>query len=228
MSKCHPLGHAATEKRCPSRFFHPVLTEALSCILQAVIEPAFSFVSIPYLPRRPTDRRGDPFSHPSGSSALRRPIPLDLNFEPKGAGRDCSRSRLPPARFSWSVLTIDTNPPPAFTRCATNMLNAERGVWSEPAPEVALMRQTAAMGIGILAHGYYRQGMKTLTMKVPDELLGWLEHEAGRAGQPKSALVREILRQHQRRRHQSLSIWQRTCAAASGAAWATFPATGST
>jgi hypothetical protein len=27
-----------------------------------------------------------------------------------------------------SVLTIDTNPPPAFTRCATNTLNAERGV----------------------------------------------------------------------------------------------------
>ena len=27
-----------------------------------------------------------------------------------------------------SVLTIDTNPPPAFTRCATNLLNAARGV----------------------------------------------------------------------------------------------------
>ncbi|MGO8925516.1 MAG: hypothetical protein ACLQU3_01135 [Limisphaerales bacterium] len=26
-----------------------------------------------------------------------------------------------------SVLTIDTNPPPAFTRYATNLLNAERG-----------------------------------------------------------------------------------------------------
>jgi hypothetical protein len=30
---------------------------------------------------------GDPFSHPSGSSALKRPIFLNLNFEPKGAGR---------------------------------------------------------------------------------------------------------------------------------------------
>jgi hypothetical protein len=65
------------------------------------------------------------------------------------------------------------------------------------------MWQTAAMGIGILAHGCYRQGMKTLTMKVPDELLGWLEQEDRRAGKPKSALVREILHQHQRRRHQS-------------------------
>ena len=26
------------------------------------------------------------------------------------------------------VLTIDTKPPPAFTLCTTNMLNAERGV----------------------------------------------------------------------------------------------------
>ena len=41
--------------------------------------------------------------------------------------------------------------------------------------------------------------MKTLTMKLPDELLGWLENEAKRAGQPKSALVREILQQRQRR-----------------------------
>ena len=45
--------------------------------------------------------------------------------------------------------------------------------------------------------------MKTLTMKLPDGLLGWLEHEAKRARQPKSALVREILQQHQQHRHQS-------------------------
>ena len=45
--------------------------------------------------------------------------------------------------------------------------------------------------------------MKTLTMKMPDELLVWLENEARRAGQPKSALVREILQQHQQRRPQS-------------------------
>ena len=45
--------------------------------------------------------------------------------------------------------------------------------------------------------------MKTLTMKLPDGLLSWLEQEAKRAGQPKSALVRDILRGHQQRRHQS-------------------------
>ena len=101
------------------------------------------------------------------------------------------------------MLTIDTNQPRDFTRPATNMLNAERGVRSEPAPEVALRWQTAAIGIAILAHGCYRQGMKTLTMKVPDGLLGWLENEAKRARQPKSALVREILQQHRQRRHQS-------------------------
>ena len=108
--KCHPLGHWSTEKTLSAPVLVPVLTEALSCILQAAIEPAFSFVSIPYLPRRPTERRGDPFSHPSGSSALRRPISLDLNFEPKGAGRDCSRSRLPPARFSWSPVFYSCRP----------------------------------------------------------------------------------------------------------------------
>jgi hypothetical protein len=42
--------------------------------------------------------------------------------------------------------------------------------------------------------------MKTLTMKVPDGLLVWLENEARRAGQPKSALVRDILQQHQQQR----------------------------
>ena len=39
--------------------------------------------------------------------------------------------------------------------------------------------------------------------EAPDGLLGWLEHEAKRARQPKSALVREILQQHQQRQHQS-------------------------
>lgn len=40
--------------------------------------------------------------------------------------------------------------------------------------------------------------MKTLTMKLPDGLLTWLENESKRAKLPKSALVREILQQHQR------------------------------
>lgn len=46
-------------------------------------------------------------------------------------------------------------------------------------------------------------GMRTLTMKLPEGLLGWLENEAKRAGQPKSALVRDILQQHQQRRRPS-------------------------
>ena len=41
--------------------------------------------------------------------------------------------------------------------------------------------------------------MKTLTMKLPDGLLTWLENEAKRANRPKSALVREILQRHQQR-----------------------------
>ena len=45
--------------------------------------------------------------------------------------------------------------------------------------------------------------MKTLTMKVPEALLAWLENEARRARQPKSTLVREILQQHRQRRRQS-------------------------
>ena len=35
---------------------------------------------------------------------------LDLQFEPKGAGRDCSRSRLPPARFFWSPVFYSCGP----------------------------------------------------------------------------------------------------------------------
>jgi hypothetical protein len=40
-------------------------------------------------------------------------------------------------------------------------------------------------------------------MKLPEGLLCWIETEAKRARQPKSVLVREILRQHQQRQHQS-------------------------
>jgi len=58
-------------------------------------------------------------------------------------------------------------------------------------------------GIAILFDGYYHAVMKTLTMKLPEGLLGWIEKEAKRARQPKSALVREILQQHQQRQHQS-------------------------
>jgi hypothetical protein len=45
--------------------------------------------------------------------------------------------------------------------------------------------------------------MRTLTIKVPDGLLVWLENEAKRVGQPKSSLVRDILQQHQQRRPRS-------------------------
>ena len=45
--------------------------------------------------------------------------------------------------------------------------------------------------------------MKTLTLKVPDELLVWLENEAKRARRAKSALVREILQERQQRKSQS-------------------------
>jgi predicted DNA-binding protein len=40
--------------------------------------------------------------------------------------------------------------------------------------------------------------VKTLTMKLPEELLTWLEGEAQRVNRPKSTLVREILQQHRR------------------------------
>ncbi len=40
-------------------------------------------------------------------------------------------------------------------------------------------------------------------MKLPDGLLVWLENEAKRAGQPKSALVRDILQQHRQGQPQS-------------------------
>jgi predicted DNA-binding protein len=45
--------------------------------------------------------------------------------------------------------------------------------------------------------------MKTLTMKLPEALLAWLEKEARRANRPKSALVRDILQRHQHDQPQS-------------------------
>jgi predicted DNA-binding protein len=45
--------------------------------------------------------------------------------------------------------------------------------------------------------------MKTFTMKMPDGLLAWLEKESRRRSRPKSALVREILEQHQRQGQES-------------------------
>ena len=57
---------------------------------------------IPHRSGEPLRAGGDPFSHPSGSSASVRPMFRSPTFEPKGAGRDYARSRLPPARFSRS------------------------------------------------------------------------------------------------------------------------------
>jgi hypothetical protein len=45
--------------------------------------------------------------------------------------------------------------------------------------------------------------MKTLTMKLPEALLAWLESEAQRANRPKSAMVRELLQQHQQQQRRS-------------------------
>lgn len=50
---------------------------------------------------------------------------------------------------------------------------------------------------------YYRSRMKTLTIKVPEELLAWIETEARRTHQPKSGLVRDILQRHRQHQMQS-------------------------
>jgi hypothetical protein len=63
--------------------------------------------------------------------------------------------------------------------------------------------QNGQNGIASLPSGCYSTAMKTLTMKLPDGLLVWLENEAERAGQPKSTLVRSILQQHRQRQPQS-------------------------
>lgn len=45
--------------------------------------------------------------------------------------------------------------------------------------------------------------MKSMTMKLPDGLAAWLESESRRARRPKSAVVREVLLQHQQSRRRS-------------------------
>jgi len=51
---------------------------------------------------RANARRGDPFSHPSGSSAFEA-MPWPLFSNRKEQGWIASSSWLPPARFSWSA-----------------------------------------------------------------------------------------------------------------------------
>jgi len=70
-------------------------------------------------------------------------------------------------------------------------------------PAAAPTGEWSPNGIAVLPKGCYYWCMKTLTMKLPDGLLSWLENEAKRARRPKSALAREILQQHQQRRSQS-------------------------
>jgi hypothetical protein len=43
----------------------------------------------------------------------------------------------------------------------------------------------------------YRGAVKTLTLKVPENLAVWLDAEAKRLNQPKSALIRDVLAAHQ-------------------------------
>ncbi len=69
--------------------------------------------------------------------------------------------------------------------------------------QLPIAKNQVESGIARLPDRCYYPAMKTLTMKVPDGLLAWLENEAKRVGQPKSALVRNILQQHQQRRPQS-------------------------
>jgi hypothetical protein len=58
-------------------------------------------------------------------------------------------------------------------------------------------------GVALLPVRPYNPDVKTLTLKLPDGLLAWLEEEARRANRPKSALVREFLQERQQRKSQS-------------------------
>ncbi len=50
---------------------------------------------------------------------------------------------------------------------------------------------------------YYNGFMKALTLNPPHSRVAWLEQEARRVNRPKSALVREVLQQHQHQRDQN-------------------------
>ena len=71
-------------------------------------EPVFSFVWIPDRSRASCPR-GDPFSHPSGSSAFGSVVWLVSPFEPKRA-RPCG-SGLSPARFFVGTFRIPQDVP---------------------------------------------------------------------------------------------------------------------
>jgi predicted transcriptional regulator len=62
--------------------------------------------------------------------------------------------------------------------------------------------RSAARLVGIARHsgGYYHQGMKTISLKLPDDLLADLEQEAKARRLTKSVLVRQSLESSLRRR----------------------------
>ena len=64
------------------------------------------------------------------------------------------------------------------------------------------MAAAAGFGIAGLAFQCYSASVKTLTMKLPDGLLAWLDSESKRLNRSKSGLVREILDQHRHRQPQ--------------------------
>jgi predicted DNA-binding protein len=59
-------------------------------------------------------------------------------------------------------------------------------------------------GFALMAKMKYLFAMKTLTLKLPENIAHWLESEARRLNRTKSAIVREVLAAHQHRSQSAL------------------------
>jgi len=81
-------------------------------------------------------------------------------------------------------------------------LEVPKILWNST-PEISHACRRKKRGVAILSDSFHHVSTKRLTINIPDGLLGWLENEARRSGQPKSALVRQILQEHQERQRRS-------------------------
>jgi len=97
------------KKRCPFRFFWPVVTAALTSPGRPDSILRLHCLWFRIRPRRATARRGDSFSHPSGSSAA-GPVSRFAQFRTERSGPDGSGSQLPPARFCWATHLYSRSP----------------------------------------------------------------------------------------------------------------------
>ena len=103
----HPLGRASTDKKVlvPNFFLFIGLSQLPTSFCSAEHEPVISSIDSGRLSAGHCLRRGDPFSHPSGSSARWQVRAIHPTLNRKELGGN-AQSQFPPARLFCSTVRI--------------------------------------------------------------------------------------------------------------------------